>query len=26
VHRVFSIIGAGQLVQIHPDLASALAA
>ncbi len=26
VHRVFSIIGAGELVQIHPDLASALAA
>ena len=26
VHRVFSIIGAGDLVQIHPDLASALAA
>jgi anti-anti-sigma factor len=26
VHRVFSIIGAGDLVQIHPDLSSALAA
>ncbi|MGP8000761.1 MAG: STAS domain-containing protein [Streptosporangiaceae bacterium] len=26
VHRVFSIIGAGEIVQIHPDLASALAA
>ena len=26
VHRVFSIIGAGDLVQIHPDLGSALAA
>jgi anti-sigma B factor antagonist len=26
VHRVFSIIGAGELVQIHPDLPSALAA
>lgn len=25
VHRVFSIIGAGEIVQIHPDLASALA-
>ncbi len=24
VHRVFSIIGAGELVQIHPDLPSAL--
>lgn len=26
VHRVFSIIGAGEIVQIHPDLASALQA
>ncbi len=26
VHRVFSIIGAGELVQIHPDLPSALEA
>jgi anti-sigma B factor antagonist len=25
VHRVFSIIGAGEIVQIHPDLTSALA-
>lgn len=26
VHRVFSIIGAGEIVQIHPDLDSALSA
>lgn len=26
VHRVFSIIGAGEIVQIHPDLPTALGA